>query len=206
MTTSTHTFTPPSAARAVLDWLYDVKFSKHTVLIVVLLSMIYTVYRTEHWMAAEFGLAPIVAWPAAIFVEALVLAASAYTFGALRAAFIAELKGADSKRAYAGIIAGATVLLAAFVALLFMAWSDAWRLTGLLVPTLIMTLIQFSQMLLVIGMISSADLEERARLRQQYAGWEREAAQAAANECPHCHREVPPHNRARHIAACPMRT
>lgn len=198
-------YNPPSATRALLDWLYDVKFSKHTVLIVVLLSMVYTVYRTEHWMQAEFHLDPLVAWPAAIFVEALVLAASAYTFGALRASFIAELKGADDRRSYAGIFAGATVLLAAFVALLFMAWSDAWRLTELIVPTLIMTLIQFSQMLLVIGMISSADLEERDRLRQHYAGWQREAAQIAASECPHCHKDVPPHNRRRHIDACPMR-
>src|SRR5262249_11274997 len=105
-----------------------------------------------------------------------------------------------------GVAAGALVLLAAFVALLFMAWSDAWRLTGLVVPTLIMTLVQFAHMLLVIGMISSADLEERDRLRQQFAAYKRETAQVAANEGPTCHREVPPHNRARHIAACPNRS
>lgn len=203
--TADRSFQPVGTTRALLDWLYDVKFSKHTVLIVVLLSMIYTVYRTEHWMAAEFNLSALVSWPAAIFVEALVLAASAYTFGALRSAFIAELKGADARRSLAGVFAGALVLLAAFVALLFMAWSDAWRLTGLVVPTLIMTLIQFSQMLLVIGMISSADLEERARLRVEYADYQRTEAQAQANECPHCHREVPPHNRKRHIESCPMR-
>lgn len=199
------TFQPVSATRALLDWLYDVKFSKHTVLLVVLCSMIYTVYRTEHWMQAEFGLAWYVSLPAAVFVEALVLAASAYTFGALRAAFIAELRGADTGRSWAGVVAGALVLLAAFVALLFMAWSDAWRLTGLLVPTLIMTLIQFSQMLLVIGMISSADLEERTRLRRQFADSRRADAQAAANECPYCYREVPPHNRKRHIDNCVMK-
>lgn len=200
-----NSFEPVSTTRALLDWLYDVKFSKHTVLLVVLCSMVYTIYRTEHWLAAEFGLALYVSLPAAIFVEALVLAASAYTFGALRAAFIAELREADSGRAWAGVIAGALVLLAAFVALLFMAWSDAWRLTGLVVPTLIMTLIQFSQMLLIIGMISSADLEERNRLRRQFADSRRADAQAAANECPHCYREIPPHNRKRHIDNCPMR-
>lgn len=199
------TFQPASAGRALLDWLYDVKFSKHTVLLVVLCSMIYTIYRTEHWLAAEFGLAWYVSLPAAIFVEALVLAASAYTFGALRATFIAELRNADAKRAWAGVVAGALVLLAAFVALLFMAWSDAWRLTSLLVPTLIMTLIQFSQMLLVIGMISAADLEERHRLRRQFADAQKEAAQTMANECPHCHKEVSAHNRKRHIDSCPMR-
>lgn len=198
-------FQPASTTRALLDWLYDVKFSKHTVLIVVLLSMVYTVYRTEHWLSAEFSLSALVSWPAAIFVEALVLAASAYTFGALRSAFIAELKGADGRRSLMGVAAGALVLLAAFVALLFMAWSDAWRLTGLIVPTLIMTLIQFSQMLLVIGMISSADLEERARLRVEFTSYKKDEAQALASECPHCHREVPPHNRKRHIDACPMR-
>jgi hypothetical protein len=203
--TTRATFQPRSAAQALLDWLYDIKFSKHTVLIVVLLSMVYTVYRTEHWLAAEFGLSWLVSWPAAIFVEALVLAASAYTFGALRAAFIAELKDADASRARLGIAAGALVMLAAFVALLFMAWSDAWRLTGLIVPTLIMTMIQFSQMLLVIGMISSADLEERARLRVAYADYKKEEAQAAANECPYCHKEVSAHNRKRHMDACPMR-
>jgi hypothetical protein len=96
-------FKPGGSLKALLDQLYDIKFSKHTTLVVVLLSMVYTVYRTEHYLIAEFGLDHIVAWPTSLFVEALVLAAAAFTFCALRDAYLAELKGTDAKRSQIGV-------------------------------------------------------------------------------------------------------
>ena len=47
-------FHPVNSFRALLDHIYDAKFSKLTVLSVVLLSMIYTVYRTQHYLIVEF--------------------------------------------------------------------------------------------------------------------------------------------------------
>lgn len=192
-------FKPPSGVKALLDQLYDVKFSKHTPLIVVLLSMIYTIYRTRHYLGTAFNLDPIVAWPTAIFIELLVLAASAAMFIALRNKFVAELRATDADRANWGVYLSFIVLGVAFFALLFVASSDAWGLTNALIPTIIMSLIQVAQMLFMMLFIVAADFDERDRLRQEFADWR-------AGTCPHCLQPVSPNNRARHLAACPMRS
>ena len=205
MTTQVQSWRPSSSFKALLDQLYDIKFSKHTTLTVVMLSMIYTIYRTQHWLAAEFGLAWLVAWPTAIFIEALVLAAAAFMFSALRHAYVAELKQEDAERAKVGIGIAYIALGAAFLALGFVAWSDAYRLTHEVVPTLIMSLAQFVQMLFIVGFISAADLDEREKLRMQLAGYKVNTAKQQAGQCPYCFRAVASNNRARHIAVCPMR-
>ena len=92
MALATSGFQPNASARALLDQIYDVKFSKHTPLIVVLLSMIYTVFRSADYLARAFHLPALVTWPTAIFLELLVLAASASVFIALRNVYVAELK------------------------------------------------------------------------------------------------------------------
>ena len=196
---TTAQFRPTSNVRALLDQLYDVKFSKHTPLIVVLLSMVYTVYRTRHYLGAAFALDAWVAWPTAVFIELLVLAASAAMFIALRGAYVAELKEIDAGRSRWGVYLAFAVLAIAFLALLFVAGADAYALTdGKLVPTLIMSLIQVAQMILVLGFVVAADLDERERLRQEYASFR-------AGTCPHCQQPVSPNNRARHINSCPSR-
>jgi hypothetical protein len=212
MQNNTANFRPTSGFKALLDQLYDIKFSKHTTLVVVLLSMVYTIYRTAHYLATEFALDPLVAWPTSTFIELLVLAAAAITFGSLRHAYIAELKGQDADRARVGVWLAYIALGGAFLALLFVAWSDAYRLTSQIVPTLIMTLAQFSQMLFIVGFISAADLDEREKLRKQFQGYQDEQVKAAedearrkANECPYCHKEVRLNNRKRHLASCPAK-
>jgi hypothetical protein len=192
--------------KALLNQIYDVKFSKHTTLVVVLLSMIYTVYRTQHYLGKAFKLDAWVAWPTSIFIELLVLAAGAAMFGALRNAYIAELKAIDQQRAKVGVWLAGIALGAAFLALLFVAFSDAWLLTHEAVPTLIMAMVQITQMLFIVGFISAADQDERERLRVEYRDYQAETAQRLANECPHCHKPVAPNNRARHLQSCPMRS
>lgn len=195
--------------QALLDQLYDVKFSKHTPLVVVLLSMIYTVFRSGDYLARSFQLPWYITWPTAIFIELLVLATSAAVFIALRAAYIAELKQQDATRAKLGFYIGFTVLGLAFLALLFVAGADAWQVTQQLVPTFIMVLIQGSQMLLLMGFIIAADLEERNDLRIEYGDWiETQAQQLArqkAGQCPYCTMPIALKNRARHIRVCPMK-
>lgn len=192
------TFRPASSLKALLDQLYDVKFSKHTPLVVVLLSMIYTVYRTRHYLAAAFQLDPLVAWPTAVFIELLVLAASAAMFIARRNSFLAELRSVDVELMRYGVWLALAALALAFAALLFVAGADAWALTGAVVPTFIMTLIQAAQMIFMMLFIVAADFDERERLRQEFASWR-------AGTCPYCLTAVSPNNRARHIAACPNR-
>ena len=195
--------------QALLDTLYDVKFSKHTPLIVVLLSMIYTVFRSGDYLARAFSLPALVTWPTAIFIELLVLATSAAVFIALRAAYIAELKQQDAGRAKLGFYIGFLVLGLAFLALLFVAGADAWQVTGQVVPTFIMVLIQGSQMLLLMGFIIAADLEERDRLRIEYANWQQtqaeQEARSRSGKCPYCSLPVSPSNRARHMLSCSAR-
>ena len=194
---------------ALLNTLYDVKFSKHTPLVVVLLSMIYTVFRSGDYLARAFNLPGLVTWPTAIFIELLVLATSAAVFIALRAAYIAELKQQDAGRAKLGFYIGFTVLGLAFLALLFVAGADAWEVTQQLVPTFIMVLIQASQMLLLMGFIIAADLEERDRLRIEYADYQQtladQQARQKAGQCPYCSLPVSPSNRARHMRICPLK-
>lgn len=204
MTTQAQTWRPGSNVKALLDQLYDVKFSKHTPLVVVLLSMIWTVYRTYDYLSRAFSLPPLIAWPTAAFIELLILAASASLFIALRTVFVAQLRGVDRGRAWVGVGIAGIALAFAFLALLFVAWADAWALTREYIPATIMTLIQGTQMLFMCGFIVAADSDEREKLREQFEGYRVSTAQEQAGRCPHCFRLVAPNNRARHIASCPM--
>jgi hypothetical protein len=198
-------FKPQGGAEALLNQIYDVKFSKHTPLVVVLLSMIYTVFRSNDYLSRMFLLPALVTWPTAIFLELLVLAASASVFIALRSCYIAELKQQDVAQARAGLVIGFLVLFIGFVALLFVAGADAWEVTKQTIPSLIMVLIQAAQMLLMLGFIVAADIDEREKLRETYADYKRELTQQSAKQCPYCFNPVSSNNRARHIASCPAR-
>ncbi len=209
-----------SAVKALLDQIYDVKFSKHTTLVVVLISMVYTVYRTEHYLATAYHLEWFVAFFASLFIELLVLAAGASMFVALRGLFIAELRERDAPRASVGVWIAGLCLGAAFLALVFVAISDAWLLTHEYVPTAIMSLVQIAQMLFVVGFIVAADLDEREQLRKEHADYadqltekekERQKQEdlelaekraRAARSCPYCGVEVMPNNRKRHMDSC----
>lgn len=198
-------FKPQSSAWALLEQIYDVKFSKHTPLVVVLLSMVYTVFRSADYLARAFKLPALVTWPTAAFIELLVLAASASVFIALRNAYIAELKGIDVERAKWGLYIGMVALGAAFLALLFVAWADAYEVTQAIIPAVIMTLVQGAQMLFMLGFIVAADQDEREKLRETYADYQKSVAQTQAGQCPHCFKPVSSNNRARHIQSCPAR-
>jgi hypothetical protein len=126
-------------------------------------------------------------------------------FIALRNLYIAELKQVDVSRAKVGLVIGFVALFVAFLALLFVAWADAYEVTRQYIPALIMTLIQAAQMLFMLGFIVAADQDEREKLRLEYADYQRITAQASAGQCPHCFKPVSSNNRARHIASCPAR-
>jgi len=132
--------------------------------------------------------------------------------GALRHAYVAELKDVDVSRAKVGVWLALTALGGAFLALLFVALGDSWQLTKQIVPTLIMTLTQVTQMLFIIGFICAADLDEREKLRKQFQGYQatqnkavEDEARRKAEECPYCHKPVKANNRKRHIASCPAK-
>lgn len=187
-----------NSIQAFFNQLYDVKFSKHTPLVVVLLSMIYTVFRSADYLARAFNLPFLVTWPTSVFIELLVLAASASIFIALRNAYVAELKDIDTRRSMYGIYIGFVALGLAFLSLLFVAGADAWEVTQQLVPTVIMVLIQGSQMLFMLMFIVTADLDEREKLRAEFIDYQ-------ASRCPYCKRPVSANNRARHENSCPMK-
>lgn len=183
-------FVTKSSIKALLDQLYDIKFSKHTTLVVALLSMIYTVYRTQHYLIAEYGLGSYVAWPTAVFIEMLVISAAAAVFVAMRNQYIAELKGEDAERSKLGVTIAQVSLVAAFVALLFVAFSDGWRLTHQIIPTSIMALTQFSQMLFIVGFISASDLDERRKLRAELENYQEQVERDRQAELERKHMEA----------------
>lgn len=198
-TTSLHTgFQPPTGLRALARQVYQLKFSVAIPLVFVLLSMLWTVYRTQHYLIGEFHINSLVAWPTAIAIELLVLSASAGTFMALRAGYIAELKNEDKRRAWVSLSIALVMLVVSFVALLGVAAADAWLMTMDVVPAALMTLIQAAQALLIVWFITHADMEEREQLRIEYAAYR-------SGTCRYCHQPVTPNNRARHEASCVMR-
>ena len=199
------TFKPQGGAEALLNQIYDIKFSKHTPLVVVLLSMVYTVFRTADYLTRVFHLPALVTWPTAIFLELLVLAASASVFIAIRNVYIAELKQQDVKQSKWGLAIGYIALALSFLALLFVAGADAWEVTQQAIPAFIMVLIQAAQMLFMLGFIVAADLDEREKLRIEYADHQQVTARLRADQCPHCFKAVSSNNRARHINSCPAR-
>lgn len=199
-------FTPQrNGLEALLDLIYELKFSRHVPLAVVLLSAVYAAYRSFHYLAAAFHMPWYVAAPTAVFLELLVLGASAATFIALRAEYLAQLKGEDVGLSRWGVGIALVALAVAFVALLGVAWADAWLITKDALPALLMTLAQFTQGAFIVGFIIGALLDERAALRLEYANYERAKVALLVSTCPHCGKEVSPNNRKRHIDACPAR-
>ena len=180
--------------QALFDLIYEVKFSRHVPLTVVLLSAIYAVFRSQHYLSAAFSLPNYVSWPTAIFLELLVLGASAATFIAARAAYVAELKQEDVAFSQVGVGLTLLSLVVAFVAMLGVAWADAWLVTSEAAPAFLMTLAQATQALFIISFVIQALLEERARLRKEFATFQREQtaahrAQLRPFVCPFCESE-----------------
>lgn len=203
MSTQAANFNQSSGLQALLDQIYEIKFNKHVPLTVVVLSTIYTVYRTQHYLTAEFQLSLVVSVPTAVFIELLVLGASAMVFIALRADFIAKITGLDTDLTRVNVIAMIITLCCAFAALLGLAAADAWMLTGEIAPAFVMTLVQATQMLFICGFIINATVDEREKIRNYFDAVERESKTTSANQCPYCFKTVLPNNRRRHMDACP---
>lgn len=195
------TFIPQkSGLEAIFDQIYEVKFSRHVPLTVVLLSGIYAVYRSHHYLTSAFKLSPYVAGPTALFLELLVLGASAVTFIAFREAYVTELKKEDQELSKWGIRLALTALIIAFVALLGIAWADAWAVTKDWLASILMTLVQFVQAAFILSFIVNALLDERETLREEFKEYELQRALA----CPYCGLTVSNKNRKRHMESCPL--
>lgn len=216
-----------SGVSALLNKIYEIKFSRHVPLTVVLLSAVYAVYRSQHYLTEAFKLNPYVSIPTAIFLELLVLGASAVTFIAFRNSYIAQLKAEDQDLSNLGVTVALTSLAVAFITLLGVAWADAWLVTHDYLGSFLMTLAQFVQASFIVGFIVNSLLDERAVLRVEYETYQRDKreteekearekkenaekdaldrAQFNATHCPHCKKPVSLNNRKRHIASCPSR-
>lgn len=219
-------FTPKyNGVTALLNKIYEIKFSRHVPLTVVLLSAVYAVYRSQHYLTNAFKLNSYVSVPTAIFLELLVLGASAVTFIAFRNGYIAQLKGEDQDLSNLGVIVALTSLTVAFVTLLGVAWADAWLVTKDILGSFLMTLAQFVQASFIVGFIVNSLLDERATLRREFESYQKdkraaeereikdrqdraekeaeEKAKFLATHCPYCKSTVSINNRARHIRTCP---
>lgn len=205
MATKAQTATAPNSFEAFLNLLYEVKFSRHVPLTVILLSAVYAIYRSTHYFESAFKLAWYIALPTATFIELLVLGCGALVFITNRDLFVAEQRKQDIGIAQLGAAASVTLLGIALAALIGIAWADAWLVTGQTQPSVIMTLVQVGQSGMIILFVITALLDERELLRTQEADRVKAEAARRANECPYCHKEIAPNNRARHLRSCPKR-
>lgn len=200
-----NTAAPPTGLEALLNLIYDIKFSRHVPLTVILLSGVYAIYRSMHYFMAAFKVEAWVALPTAMFVELLVLGAGALVFITNRDCYLAELKKQDQKIAKVGAWASLTLLGVALAALVGIAWADAWMVTGQPQPSMIMTLVQLGQSGMIMVFIVTALLEERERLRTFVTEQQRIEQRRRANGCRYCGKPVTTNNRARHEKSCAMR-
>lgn len=190
---------------ALLNQIYDLKFNKHVPLVVIVLSTVYTVYRTQHYLRNAFKLELWVAVPTSIFIELLVLGASAMLFIALRNLYIAERDNRNIDIAKINVWLMFATLGIAFVALLGLAMADAWLLTKDPIGSFVMTLVQATQMLFICGFIINATIDERTTLDAQFEQEDRQSTTDKANQCPYCFKPVLPNNRKRHMDSCVMK-
>jgi len=191
-------FQPVESARALLNLVYEVKFSRHVPLTVILLSAAYAVYRSMHYLKATFHLGIWIALPTALFIELLILGCGALVFITFRDAYVAELRNEDQDIARIGAWGSLTLLGFGLAALLSIAAADAWLMTEDAGAAAIMTLIQIGQSGMILIFVVTALLDERAKLRDQYADYRR-------GVCRWCGAPITPNNRARHENACPQR-
>lgn len=205
MATTQYPYQSSSGLKALLDQVYEIKFNKHVPLTVVMLSTIYTVYRTHHYLGTAFNISAWVTWPTSIFIELLVLGSSAMLFIALRSDYIANKikKNTDITAINVKLTFG--TLGISFAALLGLAMADAWLLTHDFIPSFVMTLVQAAQMLFICSFIINATIDEREKIDDELAALERLSKTDQADKCPYCFKAVLSNNRRRHMGSCPMR-
>lgn len=191
--------------KALLDQIYDLKFNKHVPLTVVMLSTIYTVYRTHHYLGSAFKLDWWISLPTSVFIELLVLGSSAMLFIALRGDYIAHKVEKNTSITKINVRLMFVTLGISFAALLGLAMADAWLLTKDFVPAFVMTLVQAAQMLFICGFIINATIDDRAKIDLDIEEDAKASKSDQAEKCPYCFKSVLPNNRRRHMSACPMK-
>lgn len=194
-----------SGLKALLDQIYEIKFNKHVPLTVVMLSTIYTVYRTHHYLGAAFKLDALVSVPTSIFIELLVLGSSAMLFIALRSDYIANKIQKNTDITKINVRLMFSTLGISFAALLGLAMADAWLLTKDYIPAFVMTLVQAAQMLFICGFIINATIDEREKIDDELEALDRLSKTDQADKCPFCFKPVLANNRRRHMSVCPLK-
>lgn len=197
-------FQPKSGIEALFDTIYQIKFSRNVPLFAILLSGIWAVHRSSHYMQTAFHLDWLIAFPSALFIEILVVSAAAMTFIMLREVFVTELRNQDTGIAKVGAWSSLTILSVSLAALIGIAWADAMNATQEIFPALLMAMIQLVQSGMIALFIISALLDERHALREQYKDLARELTQRQAQECPYCKLPISSNNRARHLRSCAL--
>jgi hypothetical protein len=202
---------------ALLNKIYEIKFSRHVPLVMILLFAVFAVWRTNHYVALQLNVGWVVSLSLAVCIELAMLAAGASCFISLREAYIKELRKEDNERAKIGVYAAFIMLGVTTLALVVLAGADGYlESNGNRIFVFLMLLIQFVQSCAIVVFINIADLEERAILRKQHVDYiralERQKEQEheafifkSVSECEWCHRPLHPNNRRRHMASCPMK-
>lgn len=207
---------------ALLEWIKHAKFSTHLPMVVYLGLMFLTGWRSHEVFAVLLQLPDTIAWPSAVALEFMGLAAIAITFNAHRDSYIAQLKNEDYEESKIGVWVGYILNLAVMTMLVSVALYDAQYKTSDILGIFVLVLVQSCQAFMTISLLVAGIIEERKNLRNQLEQWKideeqrqrelekqrnelaEKQLQEDASKCKWCKKPQLPQNMKRHIDACPL--
>lgn len=195
-----------------VGYLEILKFHTKTALMISMLLMVYTVTRTHHYMYTVMHYDNTVAWISAAGLELIIIACGGIVIAALYADYNAELNKIDRGRTIAFCVIGWLGLLLSFIGLGGLAYADAFQVTDNFWLASIGCLFQLGQMIIIIGFVLLADIDQREAIRSERKRKEKAARDEKllkktlnppkTRPCVWCSLPMPLNNVKRHENSC----
>lgn len=195
--------------RMFFDAVLKNKFNIRVPLFLVIMSLLWTVWRSADFAQHVLMFPVAVAWATSVSIEGGVTGAAALAYVALCGLYERQLKKMDVMRARIECGMGFLALITAFVALAGIAYADAWQLTHSFWPALLSVFVQIVQMLFIVNLLLVAERHARDEIRavaEARAKAERDKRLMESNiakvKCQYCPLYYSPRSVKRHEAKC----
>ena len=192
-----------------LDVILLNKFDIRIPLAVVIVSMIYTVYRSADFGVQYLNLPLIISWVSAVVLEFSVIGDGALIFAMLREQYVKQLDKEDNGRALFGLFLAMLAMVLLFGILGGVAYEDARARSSDPLAVLLVTANQIVQTIFVVILLIRADLAERSIIRKQREQDKESrllakklASQIDQTPCAYCGKSYGKTNIKRHESTC----